>query len=94
MSMNEGAETKVGRTMVAGIHLDETIAAAGGLKSREKKRRNLIDRYYFFENRQTLAMSMSDKYICQCKITLNTSVSPGNMLTAQLFGQIFLSEMS
>lgn len=28
-------------TTVAGIHLDEITAAAGGLKSREKKRRNL-----------------------------------------------------
>lgn len=74
--------------MLAGIHLDEIIAAAGGLKSREKKRRNLIDSYYFFENRQTLAMSVSSK------ITLNTSLSPRKMFTTQLFRQIFLFEIS
>lgn len=38
MSINEGAETKMRWTMVAGIHLDEIVAAAGGLKSREEKK--------------------------------------------------------
>lgn len=37
MSMNEGAETKVRRTMVAGIHLDEIIAAAGSQGEKKKE---------------------------------------------------------